>query len=107
MFNDAFNERSNYIHNAVDKNRLQKIGPSNIDSSFAQMNVNSHKSDVETVQNDQIDVIPEVKGDKDNFVIRNKNIMNAQSNPNPKPNEDNFVIRNNNFINSQNMFRKQ
>ena len=45
LFDDGFNERSNYINNAVDKNKLQKMGPSNVDSSFAQMNVNSHKND--------------------------------------------------------------
>ena len=79
MFNDGFNERSNYIHNAVDKNRLQKMGPSNIDSSFAQMNVNSHKNDVETVNKDEVEVVKEVKGNKENFILRNTNIFNAKN----------------------------
>ena len=89
MFNDGFNERSNYIHNSVDKNKLQKMGPSNIDSSFAQMNVNSHKNDVETADTDKVEIVEEVKGNRENFILRNTNIMNAQK-----------------FMNVQNTFRK-
>ena len=77
--NDGFNERMTYIHNSLDKNKIEKFGPSNIDSSFAQMNVNSHKNDVETVDICENEVIPEVRGRKDNFILRNKNIMNAQN----------------------------
>lgn len=76
MFNDGFNERSNYIHNSVDKNRIK---PSNMDSSFAQMSVNSHKNDVETVNTDKVEIFEEVRGNKENFILRNKNIMNAQN----------------------------
>ena len=77
--NDGFNERMTYIHNSLDKNKIEKIGPSNIDSSFAQMNVNSHKNDVETVDTDEVEVIPEVQGPKENFILRNKNMMNARN----------------------------
>lgn len=79
MFDDGFNERSNYINNAVDKNKLQKMGPSNVDSSFAQMNVNSHKNDVKTVNTDEVFTVDEVRGKRENFVLRNQNIMNAQN----------------------------
>ena len=79
MYNDGFNERTNYIHNSIDRNRINKMGPSNVDSSFAQMNVNSHKNDVETVDTDKAQVIEEPRGNKENFIIRNKNIMNAQN----------------------------
>lgn len=79
MFDDGFNERSNYINNAVDKNKLQKMGPSNVDSSFAHMNVNSHKNDVKTVNTDEVFTVDEVRGKRENFVLRNQNIMNAQN----------------------------
>ncbi len=79
MFDDGFNERTNYIHNSLDKNKIQKLGPSNIDSSFAKMNIDSHKNDVETINTDKVNIIPEVKGKKENFILRNQNIMNAQN----------------------------
>ena len=79
MYNDGFNERNNFVRNSVDKSRIDKMGPSNIDSSFAQMNANSHKNDVETVNMDQVQIIPAVKGNKENFILRNKNIMNAKN----------------------------
>lgn len=79
MFNDGFNERTNYIHNSLDKNRINRMGPSNIDSSFAQMNVNAHKNDVETVNRDKVEIVQEVQGNRENFILRNKNIMNAQN----------------------------
>ena len=79
MFNDGFNERTNYIHNSLDKNRINRMGPSNIDSSFAQMNVNAHKNDVETTNRDKVEIVQEVQGNRENFILRNKNIMNAQN----------------------------
>ena len=79
MYNDGFNERNNYIRNSVDKNRVDRMGPSNVDSSFAQMNVNSHKNDVETVDTDKVQVTPEVQGNKENFVLRNMNMLNARN----------------------------
>ena len=55
------------------------MGPSNIDSSFAQMNVNAHKNDVETTNRDKVEIVQEVQGNRENFILRNKNIMNAQN----------------------------
>ena len=79
MFNDGFNERNNYIRNSVDKNKVNSMGPTNLDSSFAQMNVNAHKNDVETVDTDKVEVVPEVQGNKENFVLRNMNMLNARN----------------------------
>ena len=79
MFNDGFNERNNYIRNSVDANKVNSMGPTNLDSSFAQMNVNAHKNDVETVDTDKVEVVPEVQGNKENFVLRNMNMLNARN----------------------------
>ena len=106
MYNDGFNERMNYIHNSLDKQKVDKLGPSNVDSSFAQMNVNSHKNDVKTVDTNQVVVTPEVRGNKENFIVRNKNMMNAQMSTSQRQSETVFTPKNNNFINSQNMFGK-
>lgn len=95
---DGFNERSNYIHNSNDMNRLNKMGSSNIDSSFAQMKINENKPDIETVNTDTVIFKEEVRGAKENFVLRNRNIMNAnmkQSSNNPVSNAMN-----------RNMFKK-
>lgn len=43
------------------------------------MNVNAHKNDVETVDTDKVEVVPEVQGNKENFVLRNMNMLNARN----------------------------
>ena len=114
MFNDGFNERNNYIRNSVDANKVNSMGPTNLDSSFAQMNVNAHKNDVETVNTDKIEVVPEVQGNKENFVLRNEDMMNAQENmnaanintPNTQMNNNNIMFRNERISNLRNAFRK-
>lgn len=95
---DGFNERTNYIHNSNDMNRLKQNGPSNFDNSFAKMRVEEHKSDVETVNTNKTFIAEEVRGNKDNFILRNNNMMNA----NTKPNMNNPV---NNALN-RSMFKK-
>ena len=114
MYNDGFNERTNYIRNSVDKNNLSKMGPNNIDSSFAQMNVNAHKNDVETVDTDKVEVVPEVQGNKENFVLRNSDILNAQmdmnssnlNEPSVQINNNNLMFRNERISNLRNALRK-
>lgn len=106
MFNDGFNERNNYIRNSVDANKVNSMGPTNLDSSFAQMNVNAHKNDVETVNTDKIEVVPEVQGNKENFVLRNADMMNAQENINTQMNNNNIMFRNERISNLRNAFRK-
>lgn len=95
---DGFNERTNYIHNSNDMNRLKQNGPSNFDNSFAKMRVEEHRLDVETVNTDKTFVTEEVRGNKDNFILRNNNMMNA----NVKPNMSNPVS---NALN-RSMFKK-
>lgn len=95
---DGFNERNNYIHNSNDMNRLNKMGPSNIDSSFAQMKVLENKPNVETANTDTQIIKQEVRGSKENFILRNNNMMNA----NAKPLSNNPVS---NAMN-RNMFKK-
>ena len=41
---DGFNERTNYIHNSNNLNKLRKNGPSNIDSSFAKMRTEERRN---------------------------------------------------------------
>lgn len=94
---DGFNERTNYIHNSNDLNKL-KQNKISFDNSFAQMNVESHKNDVETVKNDQEFVKEEVRGNKENFVLRTNNMRNA----NVKPNTSNPVS----IALNRNMFKK-
>ena len=54
---DGFNERSNFIHNSNDMNKLQKNGPSNFDNSFAQMRMEERRNLVETVNNNKAELV--------------------------------------------------
>ena len=79
---DGFNDRNIYINNANDRNRLNKMGPSNIDSSFAKMKVDENKPDIKTVDtHSSIERVEEVRGSRENFVLRNNNMRNANVNP--------------------------
>jgi hypothetical protein len=84
---DGFNERNNYIHNSNDMNRLNRMGTSNIDNSFAKMKVEENKPDVQTANTDAVIFKEEVRGAKENFVLRNHNMLNA----NVKPSHNNPV----------------
>ena len=84
---DGFNERTNYIHNANDANRLAKNGPSNFDNSFAKMRTEERRNMVETTNNDQVIVPEEVRGSKESFILRN----NAMNNVNHQPTSNNPV----------------
>jgi hypothetical protein len=95
---DGFNERMNYIHNSNDRNRLNKMGSSNIDSSFAKMKIDENRPNVETAHKYTTICKEEVKGARENFVLRNYNMMNA----NTKPASNNPVS---NAMN-RNMFKK-
>lgn len=81
---DGFNERTNYIHNSNDLNRLKSNGAGNFDNSFAQMKAEERKNLVETTNQDQIIVPEEAKGNKENFLLRNNNMnrINARTNMN-------------------------
>ena len=72
---DGFNNRSNYIHNSNDRNRINKIGPSNIDNSFAKMKIDENKPDIKTVNTDKAILKEEVRGTKENFILRNHNMF--------------------------------
>ena len=74
---DGFNERSNYIHNCNDINKLKKNEFNNFDNSFAKMKSEEHKYDVKTVNNDKVFVKQEAKGNIENFVLRNTNMRNV------------------------------
>ena len=86
-FNDGFNERMNYIHNSNDMNRL-KNNPNKFDNSFAKMRTDERRNLVTTTNQDQVLVTEEVRGNKDNFLIRNNNMNRV----NAKPNMNNPVI---------------
>lgn len=96
---DGFNERTNFIHNANDKNRLSNMeNSSNLDSSFAQMKIAENKPNIETANADVTILKEEVRGAKENFIVRNHNMMNA----NVKSPQNNPVA---NAMN-RNMFKK-
>ena len=95
---DGFNERSIYIHNSNDMNRLNQNGPSNFDNSFAKMKVEENRSDVKTVDTDVNFRYEEAKGNKENFVLRNNNMRNV----NTKPNMNNPVAQ----ALNRNMFKR-
>ena len=78
---DGFNERTNYIYNSNDRNRLNKNGPSNFDNSFAKMRTDERRNLVETTNQDSVIVIEEAKGKKDNFLLRNNNMNRVNSKP--------------------------
>lgn len=79
--NDGFNERMNYIHNSNDMNRV-KNKPNNFDNSFAKMRSEERRNLVTTTNQDQILITKEVRGNKDNFLIRNNNMNRTNAKPN-------------------------
>lgn len=93
---DGFSDRTLYVRQAVDRNKLNSNGPSNFDNSFAKMKSEERKHIVETVNTDKNIHIEEVHGNRENFVIRNNNLNNF----NKKVNPDNPVQRalNNNMF---------
>lgn len=91
---DGFNDRSMYIHNSNDRNNIAKNGPSNIDSSVVQMRMDENKPDIKTVNTDKSIYVEEVRGSKENFVLRNHNMMNANTRVNPNNPVNNAMNRN-------------
>lgn len=83
---DGFNERSIYIHNANDMNKLKENNPI-FDNSFAKMRTEERRNKVETTNNNAIVSNEEVRGNKDNFIVRNTNMNNS----NVKVNSNNPV----------------
>ena len=98
---DGFNERSIYLHNQNDRNKLNKMGSRNIDSSFAKMKINENRPDIKTINTDKKIIREEVRGNKENFVLRNNNMMNANTKVNPNNPVSNAMNKNlfNNFRN--------
>ena len=96
--NDGFNERTNYIHNSNDLNKLRNNGPSNFDNSFAKMRTDERRNLVETTNQDVVFVQEDVRGSKDNFLLRN----NSMRQVNVKPTMNN-PVRN---ALDRNMFKK-
>jgi len=80
---DGFNERTNFINNANDRNRLNKMGPSNSDSSVAKMRIIENRPNIETVNTDKTILKAEARGNKENFLLRNNNMMNVNRKINP------------------------
>ena len=95
---DGFNERTTYIHNSNDLNKLKSNGPSNFDNSFAKMRVDERRNLVETSNQDKVQVPEEVRGNKENFLLRNNNMRQV----NQKPTMNNPVS---NALN-RNMFKR-
>ena len=95
---DGFNERTNYIHNSNDMNKLKNNGPSNFNNSFAKMRTDERRNLVQTTNQDKVFVNEEIRGNKENFLLRNNNMNRV----NKKPTMNNPVS---NALN-RNMFKK-
>ncbi|MBQ2946596.1 MAG: hypothetical protein IJE04_01925 [Bacilli bacterium] len=91
--NDGFNERMNYIHNSNDLNKI-KNNPNNFDNSFAKMRTEERRNLVTTINHDKVLVTEEVRGNKDNFLIRNNNINRINAKPNINNPVSNALNRN-------------
>ncbi len=91
---DGFNNRHIYINNANDARRLKQNGPINSDSSVAQMRINENKPDIKTVNTDKTILKEDVRGNRENFVLRNNNMMNANRKVNPNNPVSNAMNRN-------------
>ena len=81
---DGFNERSFYIHQSNDLNKLNQQEPSNIDNSFAQMKSEENRDIVTTTNQDEVMLPEEARGNRENFVLRTKaiNTANVKTSPN-------------------------
>jgi len=90
---DGFNERTNYIHNSNDMNRL-KNNPNKFDNSFAKMRTDERRNLVTTTNQDQVLVTEEARGNKDNFLIRNNNMNRVNAKPNMNNPVSNALNRN-------------
>ena len=91
---DGFNERTTYIRNSNDINNLQNNGPSNFDNSFAKMRSEERRDLVTTTDQDKVFVEEEVRGNKENFLLRNNNMRNFNSKPNMNNPVSNALNRN-------------
>lgn len=90
---DGFNERSIYIHNANDMNKLKENNPT-FDNSFAKMRTEERRNKVETTNNDVINSNEEIRGNKDSFIIRNSKMNNFNAKVNPNNPVQNALNRN-------------
>ena len=94
---DGFNERTVYIHNSNDKNRLNDDAIH--DSSFAKMKIDENKPDMQTANSEKI-YKEDVKISTNNHnVLKNFNILNPNRNINNRVNDalnKNNIIRNRN-----------
>jgi hypothetical protein len=91
---DGFNNRMVYINNANDVNRINRNGPSNSDSSVAQMRIAENKPDIQTVNFDKKEEKVEARGSRENFILRNNNMMNINKRVNPNNPVNNAMNRN-------------
>ena len=91
---DGFNERTTYIRNS--NNIRQKHN--NFDNSFAKMRSEERRNLVQTTNTDNVQIPEEMRGNRENFIVRN----NAINNVNRKPIPGNPVM---NAMN-RNMFKK-
>ena len=81
---DGFSERRLAFLNSNDKRKsLPKT-----DSSFAEMMIKENSSDVKTTSHDFASIQEEVRGNRENFVVRNFKINNANIQPKSNPVSD-------------------
>lgn len=78
---DGFNERTNFIYNSNDKNKLDSNGPSDFDNSFAQMRTEERRDLVETTNEETTQFVEETRGHKDNFILRDNNMRQVNAKP--------------------------
>ena len=73
---DGFNERTIYIKNANDLNRVKQMNSKRLDNSIIKMRINENKPNIRSSNNKTI-LSQEAKGKRENFVFRNYNINNV------------------------------
>ena len=94
---DGFNDRTIYINNSNDKNKLNNM-TSVFDNSLSKMRIEENIPDIKTVNQDKTIVYEETRGNRENFVLRNNNMANVNS----RVNSNNPIA---NAMN-RNMFKK-
>lgn len=75
---DLMKEPITYIILSIKTNLSKMV---RFDNSFAKMRLEERKNLVETINIDEVIVVEEVRGTKENFILRNNNIRNANAKP--------------------------
>ena len=74
---DGFNERNVYIHNSLDRNRINNSKPVHYDNSLTKMIMDDNKPDIHTAEQEYDSSNAEIKQTEiDNKLLRDINLNN-------------------------------